>query len=68
MTVIRKELRDLTTVDELRNFIADLPGDMPLCRTTNGHYSINKVGISGFVGELRLGREEEPAVVMRLGI
>lgn len=68
MPIARVELRDLATVGELREFIAGLSDDMPLCRLTTGHYSINKVGVSGFVGELPLGHEAEPTVVMRLGI
>ncbi len=65
---MRKEFREVSTVAELRAFIADLPDDMPVGRMTNGHYQVNKIGDIGvFVGELPIGRSGEAVeVILRI--
>lgn len=64
---MRKELREIGTVGELKSFIADLPDAMPIGRTTDGYYKINKVGdVSFFVGEMPIGHVEIPQTILRI--
>lgn len=52
---MRKEYCELKTVGDLREFIRELPDDMPVVRLTDGYYQVNVVGIGAFVGDLQMG-------------
>jgi hypothetical protein len=54
-----KKCVQIGTVGELKNWLADLPDELPIGRMTNGYYQINVIGdVSFFVGYLPIGRSE----------
>ncbi len=54
---MRKEVKEIGTVGELKSWLSDIPDDMPIGRQTNGHYQVNRIGdVSFFVGSLPIGR------------
>lgn len=66
---MRKECREIKTVGELKDWLKDVPDSTPIGRTTNGYYSINKIGdVSFFIGEMPIGREgvEGMQVILRI--
>lgn len=67
--VVRREYKEVATVGDLRAYIQDLPGEMPVGRLTYGHVSVNKVGDVGvFVGEVELGGPESGNVQVILRV
>ena len=57
---IRRELKEIITVGELRKYIEALPDDMPVCRLTNGYYKVHRNSdVTAFVGSIHLGDDKK---------
>lgn len=68
-TVAHKELRQVATVDELREYLRGIPGATPVGRLTDGYIKTYKTGdVSVFLGEVPVGRpgHEVNQVILRI--
>lgn len=62
---MRKEYKELLTVADFREYLADLPDDMRVCRQQRDYYGdIVNDGVSAIVGAMRLGRHAKEEIVL----
>ena len=61
------------TVEELRQYLQDLPPEMPVVTRTNGHYSVDMQGVGVFVDKMEVvsypkgKRQVEEQFALRIG-